>query len=481
MNNALLWALWPANQVGYRCVAWMRADRGGMMHKWFDTTDAAIRFIDAIDKAEGIGAVYHACSLFDKAKVLAIQSSTGSKFKGRDQDAVLTVNSLWVDIDVKKSTGPNSNSYTSISDAAAAAKAFISQHFVPPSFIVNSGGGLHLYWALDAPLPPDEWVVLASRLKALMQSAGFKADPTRTADAASVLRPPGTRNRKYDPPVTVTEADRGHRYPAAKLAELLQHVASELVQAVHPRTEKTNLNDDLISPPPPSSFKGVVSRCQQIRASVATLGANDSEPMWVAMLATVSKCEKVTDAVLHRISSGHPGYDPTAAQIKIDHARNLLPHLCDRFDDANPGGCDGCQYRGIRTSAVRRTHSEAHPLAPVLHPHGRRCGYAALLGAGEGRRGQLGVVAARTVQPRAVYAGAVRTQPDQRPDRGRVPVQAAERPRRLRESSTVQHHQRPEGVDDFPCRCWHSSRYREKSREGRTHCVQQFVVGATAE
>ncbi len=67
-----------------------------------------------------------------------------------------------------------------------------------PSLVVNSGGGRHAIWLLrDAlPIPLAEW---ANRRIARTLGACQSA----VMNAAAILRPPGTVNHKYDPPVPV--------------------------------------------------------------------------------------------------------------------------------------------------------------------------------------------------------------------------------------------------------------------------------------
>jgi hypothetical protein len=65
---------------------------------------------------------------------------------------------------------------------------------LPPSLIVGSGGGLHLYWLLEQPLDltnPDTLAHFERTLRGV--AAVLDADPA-AAEAARVLRPPGTLN-----------------------------------------------------------------------------------------------------------------------------------------------------------------------------------------------------------------------------------------------------------------------------------------------
>ena len=80
-----------------------------------------------------------------------------------------------------------------------------------PAIVVDSGGGLHAYWPLDADLAVGPWRALAGQLKAKCTELGFKADPPITADAARILRVPTTLNYKcpvHGPNCDLTCTDR---------------------------------------------------------------------------------------------------------------------------------------------------------------------------------------------------------------------------------------------------------------------------------
>src|SRR4051794_275950 len=81
----------------------------------------------------------------------------------------------------------------------ARATAAIGQAVLPPSIVVASGSphGRHAYWLLAEPLGIDAVVELNRRLALLLGADG------RCADAARILRPPGTLNFKHRPPASV--------------------------------------------------------------------------------------------------------------------------------------------------------------------------------------------------------------------------------------------------------------------------------------
>src|SRR5215208_3707378 len=69
----------------------------------------------------------------------------------------------------------------------------------PPEIVISSGTGsnCHAYWPLAEPLPRDEIERANRRL-----AHALGADPA-SADAARILRVPGTLSHKHDPPTPV--------------------------------------------------------------------------------------------------------------------------------------------------------------------------------------------------------------------------------------------------------------------------------------
>ncbi len=112
---------------------------------------------------------------------------------------------LWLDIDVGPEMASAGKGYTTQEEAKARLKEFCAGIAIPePTHLVESGSGLHAYWALTTFLNCQAWQQIAQQFKRLTQTMGFRSDPSRTADIASVLRIPGTLNYKYNPPKPVT-------------------------------------------------------------------------------------------------------------------------------------------------------------------------------------------------------------------------------------------------------------------------------------
>ena len=112
----------------------------------------------------------------------------GSPMADRHADNALALKAIWLDIDVKPDKG-----YAKLSEALEALENFLNDaKLVPPTAIVFSGSGLHVYWISSKSMTVIEWRPYAEGLKAAVIKYGLKCDTGLTTDAARVLRVPGT-------------------------------------------------------------------------------------------------------------------------------------------------------------------------------------------------------------------------------------------------------------------------------------------------
>lgn len=127
-----------------------------------------------------------------------------SSFDGysRKSEHSLYTRSFFIDLDVDTS-GVNPKKYIDKSSALKALEEFIAHAELPPPVIVDSGTGVHAYWFLDQDVPSAEWAKYARKFKEICQEH-LLIDPVVTADRARIMRAPGTRNFKHEPPVQST-------------------------------------------------------------------------------------------------------------------------------------------------------------------------------------------------------------------------------------------------------------------------------------
>lgn len=130
--------------------------------------------------------------------------------KRGNKAAVSYVPCLWADIDAA------GRDYENKSDALAAIRSFQ----FPPSMIIDSGGGYHVYWlfretwAIEEPL--DVQRIEAANKKIALALRGDAA----CHDIARVLRLPGTFNQKRGLPAAILDCDPARRYNLSDFDDL---------------------------------------------------------------------------------------------------------------------------------------------------------------------------------------------------------------------------------------------------------------------
>ncbi len=193
---------WPAaGESGVVNVHWMIRDPktgskfwGGRPHTELTGFLNLVQW--AIGRPQTIQDIYYCLSL--QAKVG--KSGRGKATAARSAADALALKAIWLDVDVKAPP----KGYADRGEALQVLKQFVLAANIPwPNAIVASGGGLHLYWISDRALTVDEWRPYAEGLKAAAQKHGLRADYGVTTDPARVLRVPGTKNYKTDPPKEV--------------------------------------------------------------------------------------------------------------------------------------------------------------------------------------------------------------------------------------------------------------------------------------
>lgn len=202
--------------------------------------DAELIATTASKEAEG-KTVYFACATY------AEPYTTGpdGKRRYRVKDNVSQVKAVWLDIDCGADKAAKGAGYRTKREGAHEVKDFCKAAGLPsPTWIVDSGNGLHVYWALVEATTREQWEATTVRLKQLCQTLGFLADPSRTNDVASVLRLPGTTNRK-DPanpkpvtikhkgkPVSLEAFDAAVRAALARLGEGKPHEVQDTPEGI---------------------------------------------------------------------------------------------------------------------------------------------------------------------------------------------------------------------------------------------------------
>jgi hypothetical protein len=343
-------------------VAWIKFADGRSFNAFASTIDELWQVLDRYDRRGA--AAYHACARFKEAKHDPRDIPIGARKLGRTNHNVAELKSLFLDIDAGPSE-PNkpAKPYRDGREAASAVLDFCQISKMPIPLFVASGNGLHVYWPLTKPLAPEEWQNHARGLKRLCDKFRLKADPSRTTDVSSVLRTPGTHNRKGSvekevkcfrliEPYPIEAFECLPKYeettPPAKLDALsrLGPIPQHLLD--HPAKE---IEFALPAYSAPSATM-IADRCAQVRALRDKRG-NLPEPLWYAALNAISRCSD-GDAKAHEWSAGYAGYSETETQERLDRSRCLTGATrCARFRALNPKGCRRCAWAEKLTSPIQ--------------------------------------------------------------------------------------------------------------------------------
>ena len=133
----------------------------------------------------------------DSHNIYFSMATYSSHLNTRDADFADYLCSFWADVD-RHENSP----YKSDEEIEDAINEFLNKTGLPhPTIWHYTGYGIHIYWPLSAAIPRDEWLTIAEKLQALLDTLKVGADPI-TTDASRVLRMPLTRNfRDPDNPV----------------------------------------------------------------------------------------------------------------------------------------------------------------------------------------------------------------------------------------------------------------------------------------
>lgn len=301
----------------------------------------------------------------DTYYALASFAESGS----RTAENALFMRAFFIDLDVGDD---KDKTYASAEDAREALDQFLASATLGKlgaPWIVASGGGLHAYWPLDADASISEWKPVAETFKRVCKAGGLKIDFTVTADAARVLRVPGT---------THSGVKNGKRVHEPRLVKIIQ--VGDMFHL--PRVEEA-LRADLADEPPPANilnipgkrptrrngdapstlrisgnddtqFKHILNRtvagsgCGQLQYYCEHAKDDNMEPLWRAWLSITRVCSD-GDHASRVLTDMHP-YTEQRMQDKLREIKG--PYPCLKFDSENPGVCPTCPHWGKITNPL---------------------------------------------------------------------------------------------------------------------------------
>lgn len=328
---------------GHRCLFLLPEAR----HEWVETNEELVALTEKYQDRTG---VYFATTTFDEQTRKQANAPMMRAFR------------LDIDAGAEKFEKHGDAVYPTQKEALADTVRFSKAVGLPPTYIVSSGAGLHVYYCLDQDTPTAQWQQIAKSFQQKCVEHGLRVDPTVTQDAARILRPIGALHNNGNR-VTVLKFTNKF-YTTRELVDKLEVVLAP----VRPPYD-LSVNDDMcakVEGPPSSAWK-IIEQCAALREIAACKG-DVQEPQWRAMLGLV-KFTVEGEELCHDWSTGHPDYDHDATQRKID-AYQAGPTTCAKFNEYTTA-CNTCEHKGKIKSPIvlgRMTVTEVEALPEDKKP-----------------------------------------------------------------------------------------------------------------
>lgn len=322
----------------------VEAAEGQMKHHLMHRAEDAAKRIKWRDEDPETN-LYYAMASFKQAEY---EDSKGKR-RRRTQENVDRLKCFWIDLDCKGKTGDYADQKEAILDIV---RLCAETGLQKPTLVVNSGYGIHAYWVLDEAISGVEWTAVADRWRATLDAHNIRHDSSCTTDAARILRPVGTGNKK--PGAAPRDVKLIGQVGAVTSLKTFSEALSGTIMPVSGPIRSfgdvdLSLNEqgmDVVEHRP-SSIIEIVKECSLLR-TIGKVGGNVSEPIWHRTLG-VLKFTVEAEQAIHTFSKGHPGYDYYAT-VEKTAAWRADPTSCEEMHKVSaselPGHCQNCQHRG---------------------------------------------------------------------------------------------------------------------------------------
>jgi hypothetical protein len=332
-------------------------------HKVYTDLETMAEAVDAMSRSKQVS-VYHACASYQKAVIeLEEPDIKGNpKRKYRIPENWDKAKAFWVDVDCGQEKFDKKQGYLTKKDACVAMAKFAKDVGIPRPMLVDSGYGVHAYWPLTHEIGHELWRKVATVLKATLAHEKVIADPTRTADFSSILRPINSTNRKNGDAKTVKllatcEAIDPKEFAVTLFAYAKENGVKPVKETPKKQYQPTDLNSDLTAhltqyPEVPVDANVMADKCLQAGKMRDTMGDVDYET-WRGVIGLLTHCvdgrELAQSWSSKREETGHGQVD---WDIRYD-TWTAGPTTCEFFSKCNPDGCNGCAFKDkIKTPLV---------------------------------------------------------------------------------------------------------------------------------
>lgn len=325
-------------------------------HKTFKTVEDLAKRINLMSYTKET--IYMALGGFDPERSFIDKEFEGKPYKGFSRKAEFTVafKSFWLDLDIGEDKYAEKKGYASQSMAIEKLWDFVHAIGLPDPIVINSGRGIHAYWALEEEIDAQSWFKMAKVFDAIIKHYGLYADSACTMDRARILRPVGTINHKNGKRVELIS--NAEDIPFATFVNALkpyyrEHKAE--IEAIKVKVvEYVKKDHSEFKDQKPKHVKYFLKRCQVGQATLA--GENPvAEPVWRGVLGVMRYCEnadKHIETLRRKCKDRFPettrfDEDRTAEKLQRFIDMDMGPTTCAYFQRECGELCEGCPHAVI--------------------------------------------------------------------------------------------------------------------------------------
>jgi len=223
--------------------------------------------------------------------------------------------SFFIDLDVGEEKAAAKKGYLTKEEAHDNLLTWLEEKELPPPIILDSGTGIHAYWAFEEDIEVTEWKRYAEKFKAFCLQDLY-IDPAPTADVARIMRCPDTFNYKTQPPSEasiISDCEGVYSFEAFKEFLGVEEPTSESILKHLPKGLDEDTKAILKLDNVETIFDKIATRsmegdgCEQIKWAIENR-ENLPEPIWVATLSIAQHCTD-RDTAIHAISQDYPKYN----------------------------------------------------------------------------------------------------------------------------------------------------------------------------
>jgi hypothetical protein len=292
-------------------------------------------FIQILEETDGADNYYFSTAVFSEAE--------------RKNDVAVAVKCFKLDLDAgpeKYDIDNPEKAYRTQRDAGDGLQAFVKMTGLMPTYVVSSGHGLHVYYALDEECTDlAHWKHVARALQAKAVELGLRADPAVTSDIGRLLRVIGSVHTGSDTLVKILIDNSKKKWSMSAFAEKVS--ARKFSQA---DVDKFSADYETQYQPYQASAEKMSRKCGVMQGAMASSFVLEY-PVWLAVIQTVDRSIEGR-ALAHSISKSNAEafdgtYDEAEVEKKLDSLKGDIVG-CDAFAQSPLTAkiCAKCPQRG---------------------------------------------------------------------------------------------------------------------------------------